>query len=205
MLIKDRIMSQLKNRFIEEINNTIRDGNEHGFLICKDEKGKLSTTQSCQGTECTVSLESLKFQCPIKIQGDFHTHPHAAETKRYLKEQLGRDVELDITKKLIIELAKSKNMALEGLSHGDLLGTIGLRYQDKILGTTCVGTDIKPDEVVCWSTKNGIKEKEAFLAAVEIHDPNIDEVHREWTRSLFDIEKIDLKNDNLKGDENNGR
>lgn len=195
MLIKDKITPQLKNRFIEEINNTIKDGREHGFLMCVDKEGKLSATQSCKGVECTINLESLMDQCPVKVQGDFHTHPHGAQARQYIKKNLGRDVPFEAAKKIINDIAKDMNISIEGPSYGDLLGTLILRYEDKTLGTTCTGSDINPDEVECWSTKNEIKEIEADEAMIEYFDygAEVSKSPPEWVKPLFDKEKIDLK------------
>lgn len=193
MLIKDKITPQLKNRFIEEINNTIKGGKEHGFLMCADKEGRLSATQSCKGVECTINLESLMGQCPIKVQGDFHTHPYGAQARQYIKENLGRDVPFEDAKKIINEIAKDMNVTVEGPSYGDLLGTIVLRYKDETLGTTCTGSDINPDEVECWSTKNDIKDIYVDTAIQEYFSSEVDKSPLEWVKNLFDKEKIDLK------------
>lgn len=54
-MIQDKITSQLKARFSREIQKTVRTGNEHGFLICIDNKGKLYPTKStCEGEKVLI-------------------------------------------------------------------------------------------------------------------------------------------------------
>ena len=67
MTIKDKITPELKNRFLQEIRTTIENGKERGFLICKDEKDRLSATKSCEGKECGIDLSILESQCHFKI------------------------------------------------------------------------------------------------------------------------------------------
>lgn len=123
-MIKDKITPELKSRFLQEIRKTMETGKERGFLICKDEKDRLSATKSCEGGECIVALTSLKTQCNFKIQGDFHTHPHAIEAIQFVQEKLGKRVSLEEAKNIIKDIAKTKNVSLTEPSYGDVLGAI---------------------------------------------------------------------------------
>ena len=192
-MIKDKITPELKNRFLQEIQDTIRDGNEHGLLICSDEKGKLSTSNSLKGEQHRIFLKSLKDQCKFKIQGEFHTHPHATEAKIYIEEKFGRMVQLEDARKIVLDIAKKKNVSLTGPSYGDTLGTIMLRYGKDTLGTTCIGTDLEPDKVECWSTKNSVTEDDFDTATREFFGGNVNGSPLEWVRNLFDKEVIYLK------------
>jgi hypothetical protein len=169
-MIKDKITPELKSRFLQEIRKTIETGKERGFLICKDEKDRFSVTKPCEGKECTVALSSLKSQCNFKIQGDFHTHPHATEAKEYVEEKLGKRVSLEEAKSIIKDMAKIKNISLTEPSYGDVLGAIASQYTGDTLGTTCIGTDIEPNKVECWSTKNQITEEYFDISiSVDLH------------------------------------
>lgn len=198
MPIKDKITSELKNRFSQEIGKTTENGKERGFLICTDKEGVLSSTKSNEGEQGMVSLRSLKNQCPFKIQGEFHTHPHATEAKEYVEEKLGRKVSLEDAKKVVLDIAKEKNVSLTEPSYGDVLGVVVSRYMNNTLGTTCIGTDIKPEKVECWTTKGEITEEDFDTAFRELNGPDVHKSPLEWTRSLFEKEIIDLKNSNKK-------
>jgi len=192
-MIKDKITQELKSRFLQEIRKTMDTGKERGFLICKDEKDRLSATKSCEGEECIVVLSSLKSQCNFKIQGDFHTHPHAKDVKEYVEEKLGRRVSLEEAKNVIKDMAKTKNVSLAEPSYGDVLGAMRLKYTGSTLGTTCTGTDIELNKVECWSAKNKITEEYFDIATRELNSSNINRPPLEWTRRLFDKEIIDLE------------
>jgi len=196
MPIKDKVTPQLRNRFLQEIGKTIESGKERGFMICIDKEGTLSATKSCEGDQCRIALSSLKDQCSFKIQGEFHTHPHAIEAKEYVEDKLGRKVSLEEAKKVIRGIAKEKNVSLTGPSYGDVLGEIVSRYTNRTLGTTCIGTDIEPDKVECWTTKSKIREEDFGIAFRELNGPDVNKSPLEWTRSLFEKEIIDLKNSN---------
>lgn len=117
------------------------DGKEYGFLLCSDEKEKLSATKSISGDD-HLFFKHLKKQCNFKIQGDFHTHPHANNAKRFFEKQLGREIPIEEVKEGLKDAAKKKNIPLTEPSYGDILGTMILNYNNEISGTTCVGTDI---------------------------------------------------------------
>lgn len=192
-MIKNKINQELKNRFLQEIRESEETGKERGFLICIDEKDRLSATKSCEGKKCTVSLYPLKSQCNFKIQGEFHTHPFAAESVQYAEEKLGKILPLEEAKNFVKDMAKKKNISLSEPSYGDVLGTIISKYTNNSLGTTCVGTDIEPDKVECWSTKNKITERDFDAAFRELNSPDITKRPLEWSKDLFDKEIIDLK------------
>ena len=59
-MIKDKITPELKARFIQEIHKTIRDGNEHGFLICHDNNGNLSPSKAAIGEKDNINFIDIK-------------------------------------------------------------------------------------------------------------------------------------------------
>lgn len=189
-MIKDKI-SELQDRLKQEIDSTIRDGKEHGFLLCLDKKEKLSPTKSITG-DGHLYLKPLKDQCNFKIQGDFHTHPHAANAKHFFEKQLRREIPIEEVKNGLINAAKKKNISLTEPSYGDILGTMILNHKNDILGTTCIGTDVEPEKVECWSTKEHIKKKDFDKAIEEIDSPAISSNPLKWVRPLFNIEEIHL-------------
>lgn len=145
-MIKDKISQELKSRFLQDIRKTKETGKERGFLICIDEKDRLSATKSCEGKECGVDLSSLKSQCNFKTQGEFHTHPYT-DSVQYAEEKLGKRISVEEAKNFVKDMAKKKNISLTEPSYRDLLGTIISKYTNRTLGTTCVSTDIEPDKV----------------------------------------------------------
>lgn len=198
MTIKDKITSELKNRFLQEIGKTIENGKERGLLICTDREGILSTTKSLEGEKHKIHLKSLKSECPFKIQGEFHTHPYIADAQKYVEEKTGTKVSLEEAKIVIADIAKKKNRSLSLPSYGDTLGTVILRYANETLGTTCVGNDIDTDKIECWTTKNGITEDDFDIAFRELNGPDINGRPKEWIEELFDKETINLRNSNKK-------
>lgn len=191
-MIKDKITADLNTRFKQEINHTIIDGKEHGFLLCSDKKKRLSATKSTVGDD-NLFLKPLKDQCSFKIQGDFHTHAHAKNAKKIFDKQLGIDISIEDVKKGLSDAAKKKNLSLTEPSYGDILGTMILNHKNEILGTTCIGTDIEPEKIECWSLKDHIK-KDGFKKAVEESEsPAINSNPLKWVRPLFNKETIYIK------------
>lgn len=200
-MIKDKITSELKNRLKQEIDNTIEDGKEHGFLLCSGKKEKLSATRSVVGDN-NLFLKPLKDQCDFKIQGDFHTHPHANYAKKFFDKQLRREIPIEDVKNGLTDAAKKKNISLTEPSYGDILGTMVLNYKKEILGTTCVGTDIEPEKVECWSIKGNVKKEDFDKVVEELDSPAVNSNPLKWVRPLFEKEIIDLRDirriDNVK-------
>lgn len=190
-MIEYKISPGLKSRFKEEILKSRKDGKEHGFLICSDKKEKLSATKSIVGDN-HLFLKPLKDQCNYKIQGDFHTHPHANGAKRFFEKQLRTKIPIEDVRKGLIDAARVKNVSLTAPSYGDILGTMILNYNNEILGTTCIGTDIDQDKIECWSTKDHIKKKDFDKAVEEINSPAINGNPLKWVRPLFNKETINL-------------
>lgn len=191
-MITDKIAPKLKNNIKQEIDNTIRDGKEHGFLLCSDKKEKLSATKSITG-DGHLFFKPLKDQCDFKIQGDFHTHPHANNAKRFFEKQLGREIPIEEVKKGLADAAKKKNIPLTEPSYGDILGTMILNHNNEILGTTCIGTDIEPEKVECWSVKDQVKKEDFDKAVEELGSPAVNSNPLKWVRPLFYKEEIILK------------
>jgi len=84
-MIKDKITPALKERFRQTIKKTIDTGKEQGFFICSNKQGELYPSKSCEGDECKIILEDQSV-CPQRVEGDFHTYPNLANTKRKYRE-----------------------------------------------------------------------------------------------------------------------
>lgn len=190
-MIKDKIVPELKNRIKKEIDNTTRDGKEHGFLLCLDKKEKLSATKSITG-DGHLFFKPLKNQCNFKIEGDFHTHPHANNAKRFFEKQLRREIPVGEVKDGLKDAAKKKNIPLTEPSYGDVLGTMILNHKNEILGTTCIGTDVEPEKIECWSVKDHIKKEDFDKAVGELDSPAVNSNPLKWVRPLFKKETIQL-------------
>lgn len=191
-MIKDKITSELKARFAREIQKTVRTGNEHGFLICVDPKGKLYPTKStCEGKEC-LHMKSLIPECSHKVQGNFHTHPDVGETIELLKKD-GIKVSFKDARDIYLKSVKETGNEPRGPSHGDLLATLSSKYDNIDLGTTCIASDAIPNEAECWSIKNKITKEDYERAEKESDSPLVHDDPHDWIKHLFIREVIDLK------------
>ena len=196
MTIRDKVTPELKRRFREEIKKTTLTNKERGFLICSDEEGKLSATSaSCEGEECEISgLQLLAFQCPYKIQGDFHTHAGIDKAKKLFETKYNRKISTEEAKKIISDTAKKIGINVTSPSHGDLLNTLIKKYKDIDMGTACIGTDIDPNVVECWSIKNDVEKKDYIRASVEVNTSLTNDILQYWIKPFFDTEIIELNN-----------
>lgn len=196
-MIKDKITQKLKERLKDAIKKTIDTGKEQGFLLCKDNKdnGPLYASKSSIDGEGELNFAKIKSECPIKIQGDFHTHSYLPDIKSRLKEGFPKEnFPEDKIRGITIQLYNRKNMSVTEPSHGDLLGVLVLKSKNKIVGTTCSTSDTEPDITECWTAKENIDKKYYNRANIEIEDPRLirNSPHK-WIRPLFNKEIIDLK------------
>ena len=196
-MIKDKISPELKKKFKHTIKKTIDTGKEQGFLLCKDNKdnGSLYASKSSIDGEGELNFAKIKSECPIKIQGDFHTHSYLPDIKSRLKEGFPKEnFPEDKIRGITIQLYNRKNMSVTEPSHGDLLGVLVLKSKNKIVGTTCSTSDTEPDITECWTAKENIDKKYYNRANIEIEDPRLirNSPHK-WIRPLFNKEIIDLK------------
>ena len=123
-MIKDKITPELKAKFMQEIHKTIKDGNEHGFLICHDEIGNLSPSIESVGEQNNINFINIKDQCPFKIQGDFHTHASASDVRNFIKENIPEEkgkIHDNVIKDITVKLYKENGISTTTPSHGDLL------------------------------------------------------------------------------------
>ncbi len=188
MVIKDKITPQLKKRFRDEIQNTIKDGIEYGFNLCKDKKGNLFGTETCRGNKCGITLKNAI--CPLgsETQGNFHTHPDMPDIKFLLDLETIEDM-----KSYMRDVAKSEGISLVTPSNQDVFETLSDRCDKKIAGTVCVGSDLEDNKIECWTVKENISKIDCFKANIR-KKFSISATHaRKWTRDLFDIEEIDLR------------
>lgn len=193
-MIKDKITPELKAKFLQEIQKTIIDGNEHGFLICHDNKGNLSPSKTSIGEKDNINFINIKDQCPFKIQGDFHTHASVSDLRNFIKEKIPEEkVSDDIIKDITIKLYKENGITTTTPSHGDLLGLLVLKGKDKVIGTVCMSSDAEPNNVECWTTKDDIHRNHYKRANIEIQDRKlIRNPPHNWIKPLFNKEIINL-------------
>ncbi len=195
-MIKDKITPELKSRFLQEIQKTIRDGNEHGFLICKDTIGNLSPSKVAIGGNDNINFIGIKDQCPFKIQGDFHTHAPLSDMRSFIKreipEEIGK-VSDDNIRDITVKLFDINNISINGPSHGDLLGLLVLKNKGKIIGTVCTSSDAEPNNIECWTSKDTISTDNYKKASIEIQNEKIvRNPPHDWIKPLFNKEVIDL-------------
>lgn len=202
-MIKDKITSEIKNRFKEDIRKTIETGKEHGFFICKDEKGNLFHSDiTCVGDECSIKLGDPIVSCPgKKIQGSFHTHALILIGKKEIIK-MGYEILSDLEIKELMErgLAKyidPKIYSIESPSPIDLLRALLFKHLDITDGTVCTGIDFEGN-IECWTAKHISKEtfmKVADERDIESKKKEYDEydVPKKWIIQLFDRDIISLK------------
>ena len=195
-MIKDKITPELKNRFIQEIRKTVSDGDEHGFLICKDNNGNLSPSIATNGSKYHINFTDIKSQCPFKIQGDFHTHASVEDMRNFIKDKIPEEVNVpeNTIRNMTIKLYNENGLSTTSPSHGDLLGVLVLKKKGKVSGTVCMSSDAEPYNVECWTTKeNVINDDHYERASVEIKDDKLlrNPPHG-WIKPLFSREIINL-------------
>ncbi len=193
MNIKEKITPELKKKFEYIIKRSIQTGKEQGFLLCKD-NGFLSASSSVEG-ENELDFSKIKYECPVKIQGDFHTHVYIPDIKNRLKEGFpDKNFSENAIRDITIQLYNRKKTSVTEPSHGDLLGVMVLKNKGKIIGTTCAGSDAEPDKIECWTIKENLNKKHYDRANEEILDPRlIRESPLVWIRPLFNKEIINLR------------
>ena len=196
MTIKDRVTPELKSRFLQDIQNTIKNGNEHGFLICSDNQGNLSPSKAAIGEKDHINFIDISTQCPFKIQGDFHTHASVSDMRDFIKEKLPEEkVSEAAIRDMTVKLYKENGITTTGPSHGDLLGLLVLKNKGKVVGTVCMSSDAEPNNVECWTTKDDIINDDHYKrAGVELkNDKLLRNPPHNWIKPLFHKEMINLK------------
>jgi hypothetical protein len=188
--------SELRSRFIQEISKTVSDGDEHGFLICKDNNGNLSPSLATNGSKYHINFEDIKSQCPFKIQGDFHTHASVEDVRNFIKDKIPEqgNVPENLLRDITVKLYKENGVSTTSPSHGDLLGVLVLKKKNKVSGTVCMGSDAEPHNVECWTTRDNIKDEHYEKANTEIKDVSLlRNIPHKWIKPLFHREIINLK------------
>ena len=196
MTIKNRVTEELKERFLQDIQKTIRNGNENGFLICSDNQGNLSPSKAATGEKDHINFIDISTQCPFKIQGDFHTHASVSDMRDFIKEKLPEEkVSEDAIRDMTIKLYKENGITTTGPSHGDLLGLLVLKNKGKVLGTVCMSSDAEPNNVECWTTRDDAINNDHYQrAGVELkNDKLLRNPPHDWIKPLFNKEIISLR------------
>ncbi len=175
----------------------MKDGDEHGFLICRDNNGDLSPSIATNGNKYHINFTDIKSQCPFKIQGDFHTHASVEDMRNFIKDKIPEEgkVSENVIRDITLKLYEENGISTTTPSHGDLLGVLVLKGKNKIMGTVCMSSDAEPHNVECWTTKdNTIYDHHYERANNEIQNGNlVRNPPHDWIKPLFDKEIINLK------------
>lgn len=205
-MIKDIITPQVKNKLLEDIRISKVNGRERGFFLCKDEKGEIIPSRSCEEEQCTVAIESPFIICPGGLKGNVHIEPHIAMIKKeYQKKRM--IIPPDNILKLKIEQNLRKKHEEKSLAelpiitpnYIDTLNSLLLKCFKNIDATTCIVSDLDEDKVECWTPKKEIKKGQCVRALYdqrrilrkEREKENI--FPKKWIVPLFDKETIYLK------------
>lgn len=200
-MIKDKITPVLKEKFRQVIDKTANTGKGYGFFICSDEQGRLYPAKSCEGDECKIILEDQSTACPVRIQGDFHTYPYLANTKRKYKE-FGKQIPIDDmlkqeVRKSLTEMHEEKGVI--GISpivpdYKDSLNTIVYKCFRNTNISTCVGSDLDKDKIECWTPKD-IGRGQCIRAMFDLRNivgKKKEFFPKKWIVPLFDKEQITI-------------
>lgn len=188
MSIKDKITPQLKNRFRKEIQNTIDNGIEYGFNLCKDKNGNLFGTETCKGNKCGITLKNSICPSGSENQGNFHTHPDIPDIKMLIGLKTRKDII-----SYMRDVAKSEGVSLVTPSNQDVFEILSNKCNKKMAGTVCVGSDLEDNKIECWTVKENISKIDCFKANIRKKFSISATRARKWTRDLFNIEEIDLR------------
>lgn len=192
-MIKDKITPEIKDKFREVINLTIKTGREHAFIMCRDDKEDLIPRTICEGRECIVKMEPAESCLPFRTQGNFHTHADTAVVRRIFKDvgaRLPRKIMTDYVK----EVAESEGVDVTTPSYGDLINTLLNKCSRRTEGTVCVGSDAIPDRVGCYTANNKIIKDDCNRATLLKLLTRTEETDlpKPWIKPLFDKEIINL-------------
>lgn len=199
-MIKDKTTPQLRKKFLQAIKSTKETGKEHGFHLCIEKDGKLSSGDTCIGDECSLRFQSPELSCPgRKVQGDFHTHPYLAEVRKKYNITF-KGVSDKLLRASVESFLKEIGHTSTMPSHSDIIDAILGKCAKKMEGTTCIGTDLDMSKVECWTIKN-IDDGDCIRALTETISPreeNYSTLPHEWIKPIFNKEMIDLKNNRRK-------
>ena len=194
--MKDKITPGLKKSFLETIKKTIDTGKEHGFFICEDNEEKLyASNRKCEGSSCNIIANPTIGDCPWKINGFFHAHPHITTLEKTYNIKFSQD-ELDEIISMSKELNKRESVDLQTPSHRDVLTSLLQKCLKKTEGTVCTASDMETDKIECWVPRKHTANF-ATCGYAKIDDVitrDIGEYPKMWIKPLFKKEVIDLKN-----------
>lgn len=211
-MIKGKITSELRYRFIDDIKRSKESGKERGFFLCQNKEGKLIPSKSCEGTECDIHLGDPRTGCPHETTtyGEFHTHPylHSAKQELRIEGKISPNEELRIDEKLRIKMSKNireyhekitgvKGITINTPSYTDVLKALLAKSIDVTNGTVCTSTDIETNKVECWTIKDLGKDKLKRLAIIGMTEldkvkPKGSELMKKWIDDISDRETIEL-------------
>lgn len=192
-MIKDKITPELKKLFRDAIKNTMDTGIEHGFLLCLDNKGSITPADVCKGDGCQVTIPRT---CPVKTQGNFHTHPILAHYNRELTK-IGSS---KLSKKDVLSFIKETNKTSkdkydpQAPSRGDALLSLTDKCRNISNGTVCIGSDLE-EGIKCWTPKEISAQNcaRAFKEFIDISPIEKTEQLEQWSKDLFNVETINVK------------
>jgi len=192
-MIKEKITPELKKLFRDTIKNTMDTGIEHGFLLCLDNKGNITHADVCKGDGCAVTMPRT---CPVKTQGNFHTHPILAHYNRLLTKTGFPK----LSKKDVLNFIKETNKISKNKydpnapSRGDALLSLTEKCRTITNGTVCIGSDLG-ENIKCWTPKEmRIQDcARAFKEFIDISPREQTEQLEQWSKDLFNVETVNVK------------
>lgn len=192
-MIKDKITSEIKDKFREAINLTIKTGREHAFIMCRDDKEELFPRTICEGRECIVTMEPPESCLPFRSQGNFHTHADTAVARRVFKDT-ERKLPMEIMADYVKNVAHHEGVDVTTPSHGDLINALINKCLRRTEGTVCVGSDAVSDRADCYTANHKITKDDCYRAKMLKIFTRTEEtgLPKPWIKPLFDKETIDL-------------
>lgn len=143
---------------------------EIGFVLCKNRHtGKFSAGHICEGDTCNVSMMrsiDLCYKKGADIGGNFHTHPYVkkhytfADPNMYIHDI--KKMHEDEDKHIYQEIGIDMKPLLVLPSFPDVLETIDINCGIKKYRTVCVGSDINPGNIECWTVKSNVLDEEIW-------------------------------------------
>lgn len=152
-----------------------------------------ASDRKCEGNSCGIIAYPKTGDCPRKIKGFFHAHPHITTIEKMYNIKFSQD-DMDEIIFMSKELNKRKNISLQTPSHRDVLTSLLQKCLKKTEGTVCTASDMETDKIECWIPRKSAANF-ATCGYAKIDDTitgAIGEYPKMWIRPLFNKETIHL-------------
>jgi len=142
---------------------------------------------------CHIIADPIPGECPGKIKGFFHVHPHIAAFEKILDRKFTQ-AKIDKLISFSKEFSKKQNISLQIPSHRDLLTALFQKCERKTDGITCIASDIETEKIECWTTKkNAANFVTCNLAKIDNKlTKEVGGYPKMWIKPLFHKEVINL-------------